>query len=163
MSQDPEIIRQNIAETQTQIGETAEALAYKTDLPSRARDAVNQRVDAIRGQVSDAFASVTDVAASAKETVGSAVAGIPSAGAGLRSIRSAAARNPLGLAIGSIAAGFLVGLCLPVSAVERERVGRLGERMTAQAKSAAVDAIEEGTAAVTHAIGDALSSTLPPA
>ena len=88
---------------------------------------------------------------------------MPSAGEGLRSIRSAAARNPLGLAIGSVAAGFLVGLCLPVSKVERERVGLLGERMTAQAKTAAADAIEEGKAAVTHAIGDALSSALPKA
>jgi hypothetical protein len=158
VSQDPQVIRQNIAETQAQIGETAEALAYKTDLPSRARDAVNERVDAIKGQVSDAVASATNVATSAKESVGNAIAALPPPGEGLRSIGSAAAQNPLGIAIGSLAVGFLVGLCLPVSTLERERVGRLGERMTAQAKSAASDALEQGKAAVTQAIGDALSS-----
>ena len=164
MNQDPEVIRQNIAETQTQIGETAEALAYKTDLPSRARDEVSQRVDAIRVQVSDAVASVTGVASNAKDSVGNAVAAMRSPGESLQKFGSAAAQNLLGLVIGSIAVGFLIGLSLPVSTLERERVGRLGERMTEQAKSAASDAIEQGKAAVTQAIGDAISgSTQTPA
>lgn len=81
---------------------------------------------------------------------------------GLGALRSAAAQNPLGLAIGSVAIGFLVGLCLPVTDIERERVGRIGERMTEQAKSAAADAIEQGKAAVTQAIGDALTNATRP-
>lgn len=60
--------------------------------------------------------------------------------AAMRTLRSAAADNPLGLAIGSIAVGFLVGLWLPVSALERERIGAVGERMTGLEKSAATDA-----------------------
>ncbi len=73
-------------------------------------------------------------------------------------LRSTAVQNPLGLAIGSVAIGFLVGLCLPVTDFERERVGRIGERMTEQAKSAAADAIEQAKVAVTQAAGDALTN-----
>ncbi len=36
---------------------------------------------------------------------------------------TAMARNPLGMAIGSVAVGFLAGMLLPVTAVERERMG----------------------------------------
>ncbi|HYL27967.1 MAG TPA: hypothetical protein VEW74_09050, partial [Candidatus Nitrosotalea sp.] len=97
----------------------------------------------------------------AKESVTNAAASLPSPSEGLQSLRTLAADNPLGLAIGSIAVGFLVGLCLPVSDIERERVGRLGEQMTEQAKSAASDALAQGKAAVTQAIGDALAGSGP--
>ncbi|MGA8097788.1 MAG: DUF3618 domain-containing protein [Candidatus Cybelea sp.] len=162
MSKDPDLIRQDIEETQFRMGETVEALAYKADIPSRARDAMNDRVDEIRRSVSGAIASVADAASGAKSTVANTVAGMPTPGAGVRTLRSAAAENPLGVAIGSIAVGFLIGLCLPVSDLERDRVGRLGERMTEQAKTAATDAIEHGKAAVTQALGDAISSAAQP-
>lgn len=67
------------------------------------------------------------------------------------------ARNPLGMAIGSVAAGFLAGMLLPVTSLERERVGRLGERLTNNARTVAVNALEEGKTAVSMVIDDALS------
>lgn len=128
------------------MGETVEAIAYKTDFPSRARDSINERIETIKGKVSDTFSSASD-----------AVAAMPNPAAGLRTAGSIASANPLGLAIGAVAVGFLVGLCLPVSDLERERVGKIGEQMTEQAKSAAAGAIEQGKAVVTQAIGDVIS------
>jgi uncharacterized protein YjbJ (UPF0337 family) len=163
-SQDPEIIRQEIDETRSRMGDTVEALAYKTDVPARARDAVSDRIEAIKGKVSDVIGSATNTlsgaASTAKATAQNAAAALPSsedAAEQLRAARSYAAQNPLGLALGAMAVGFLVGLCLPVSEIERENVGRLGEQMTEHAKSAAAGAIEHGKAAVTQAIGDALT------
>lgn len=163
MSQDPEAIRQDIQETRSRMGETVEAIAYKTDFPSRARDAVNERVETIKGKVSDTLASATGamsgVASSAKTSIDSARSSMPSGAEGWRTVNTLASANPLGLAIGAIAVGFLVGLCLPVSDIERERVGRIGEQMTEQAKTAAAGAIEQGKAAVTQAIGDVISGS----
>ena len=159
MSQDPNVIRQDIADTQARMGDTVEALAYKADVPARARDAVNDRVDALKSKVSGAVASVTSAVSDAQGAISTAAAAVPSPSESLSVVRSVAADNPLGLVIGSVAAGFLIGLCLPVSDLERERVGRLGERMTEQAKSAATEAIEQGKAAVTQAIGDAISNS----
>ncbi len=129
---------------------TVEALAYKTDVPARTRDAVNDRVEAIKGKVSDVVSAVKAVTSAATKTQS------------LGSLRSAAKDNPLGLAIGSVAAGFLIGLCLPVSEIERERVGRLGERMTEHARSAASDVLEQGKAAVVQAVDEAISSAASP-
>ncbi len=151
------------------MGDTVEALAYKTDVPARTRDAVSDRVEAIKGRVSDFVSSATgavgaagdaigDATSGAKEKAASAVAAMPSPSQAVQTIGTIASNNPLGLAIGSVAAGFLIGLCLPVSDIERDRVGRIGERMTEQAKSAAADAVEQGKAAVTQVIGDAISA-----
>lgn len=155
MSQDPEAIRRDIEDTQSRMGETVEALAYKADVPSRTRDAVNDRVETIKGKVSDAIGSATGVMRGAANALPSR----DDAAEGLRSMSSLAARNPLGIAIGAVAVGFLVGLLLPVSDIERERVGQLGEKMTDQAKAAASSAIDQGKAAVTQAIGDAITGS----
>jgi uncharacterized protein YjbJ (UPF0337 family) len=164
VSQDPEAIRRDIENTQSRMGETVEALAYKADVPARSRDAVSDRVEAIKGKVSDAIGSATGAvsgaASSVRSKAGSAASAMPSredAAEGLRTMGSFASRNPLGIAIGSVAVGFLIGLCLPVSDIERDRVGQLGEQMTDQAKAAASSALEQGKAAVTQAIGDALT------
>lgn len=127
MERDPENIRADIEATQARMSDTAEALAYKADLPSRAREAISERVETVKGSVADGVASVS--------------------------------RNPLGIAIGAVAVGFLAGLVLPVSDLERDRVGPVGEQLTENAKSAAASAIEQGKAAVSQAVTDALSGT----
>ncbi|HLX26675.1 MAG TPA: DUF3618 domain-containing protein [Candidatus Cybelea sp.] len=159
MSQDPEAIRRDIEDTQTRMGETVEALAYKTDVPARTRDAVNDRIDTIKGAVTGVAANVRASAANAASSAANAIPSREDAAESLRAMNSLASRNPLGIAIGSVAVGFLVGLCLPVSDIERDRVGQLGEQMTDQAKAAASNAIEQGKAAVTQAIGDALTTS----
>ncbi|GAC1459875.1 MAG: hypothetical protein NVS2B8_18810 [Vulcanimicrobiaceae bacterium] len=67
-------------------------------------------------------------------------------------------RNPLGLAIGSIALGFLAGLMVPISDFERERFGPIGDRLTAQAKDAANDMVTQGKTVVATAVASALKS-----
>jgi ElaB/YqjD/DUF883 family membrane-anchored ribosome-binding protein len=153
VSQDPEAIRRDIEDTQSRMGETVEALAYKADVPARTRDAVNDRVETIKGKVSDVIGSATG----AMRGAANAMPSRDDAAEGLRTMNSFASSNPLGIAIGAVAVGFLVGLLLPVSDIERERVGQLGEQMTDQAKAAASSAIEQGKAAVTQAIGDAIT------
>jgi len=150
--QDPQAIRREIEDTRSRMGDTVEALAYKTDVTARTREAVNDRVDTIKGRIGEAMSS-------ARNAVGSAASSAQqSAASATDAVRqSVVARNPLGLAIGALAVGFLIGLALPVTEIERERVGPIGEQMTDSAKSAAQSALEQGKAAVTQAIGDALS------
>ncbi len=118
-SNDPDAIRQDIDQTRERLGDTVEALAYKTDVAARAKDAVSDGVDAAKGAAAKALEA-------ARSTVAGVGARIPSshdAKAGVREAGSLAARNPLGLAIGSAAVGFLIGLILPVSTAARDRSG----------------------------------------
>ena len=52
--------------------------------------------------------------------------------------------NPLGLAIGSVAAGFLVGMLLPSTRVEDERIGSMADDVKAHATEVGQEAIEHG-------------------
>jgi hypothetical protein len=52
--------------------------------------------------------------------------------------------NPLGLALGALAVGFLAGLAAPVTDLEREKVGPLRDELVGRAKDLGTDAIEHG-------------------
>ena len=181
MDQDPEALKRDIEETRGRMGDTVEALAYKTDVPARTKDAVNDRVEGIKGAISGvvdsaksalggatasaqaATANAADAVADARSSAGDAVtqarAALPSSAEAkerFEKVRSLAERNPLGIGLGAMAAGFLIGLLLPVGEIEREQVGSLGEQMVDNAKATADNALEQGKAAITQAVGDAL-------
>jgi len=252
---DPNVIRKQIEETRERIAGTAEALAYKTDVPARLKENVAERVGSVKGALGDVAANVAhglsdagqtasavaadassklsqgvhDVSKSAKsnfddtasslddttsnvkskvadatdnvkgrvadatgnvkgklvDATGNVKGSLADASANVRAnvsgIGDAAQekiansgqatkslalntkgfleKNPLGLAIGSIAAGFLLGLALPVTDLERDNVGPLSEKVKDQAKSAASDMVAQGKAVVATAVTDALSST----
>jgi hypothetical protein len=43
MGQDPDAIRQDLAQTRSEVGETVEAVGDKADVPSRAKETVADR------------------------------------------------------------------------------------------------------------------------
>jgi hypothetical protein len=48
MGQDPGQIRNDIEETRARMGDTAEALGHKADVPGRAREAISDRVESVK-------------------------------------------------------------------------------------------------------------------
>jgi hypothetical protein len=61
-----------------------------------------------------------------------------------QTVGNASENNPLGLALGALAVGFLAGLAAPVSELERRTVGPLRDDLVERAKAAGSDAIEHG-------------------
>src|SRR5215211_3204680 len=59
-------------------------------------------------------------------------------------VKGAAERNPLGLAVGAAALGFVAGLLIPSTRVENERMGEMTDQVVAAAKETANDAVERG-------------------
>ena len=133
MGQDPDVIRKDIEDTRERMGETVDALGYKADVPSRTKEAVSGRVnsvkEAITGKASDlneATPGTQDVKHAARK------------GAGL------AQENPLGLAVGSIAVGFLAGMLIPSTRVEDEKLGEMSDDVIERAKQTGQEALERG-------------------
>src|SRR3954468_20105723 len=102
MSTDPNQIRSDIEQTRSQMGDTVEALGYKADVPTRAKESVQGKVDAVRSKITGATPDTGQVKGQARHAV------------------STAQSNPLGLAIGSLAVGFLAGMLVPETAKEHE-------------------------------------------
>jgi len=117
------------------MGETVEALSYKTDVKARVGDAITEKKDAIVGKKDQLVSKVTGAAPdpqAVKENAQQAV--------------SVAQSNPLGLAVGSIAIGFLAGMIIPVTQMENERLGPMADQVKSQASQSAQHALEHGKA-----------------
>ena len=133
MGQDPSDIRAEIAETRNRVGDQVDALSYKTDVPARVGDYVDDKKQAVKDTLSGAKNAVTGTASKA----------VPS-GQQVGRVKNTAERNPLGLAIGAAAMGFVAGLLIPSTRMENERMGEISDRVVDAAKDTAGDALERG-------------------
>jgi ElaB/YqjD/DUF883 family membrane-anchored ribosome-binding protein len=115
MGQDPGQIRDDIEATRARMGDTAEALGHKADVPGRARDAISDKVESVKSTFSGAKDSVSDATPSAGQAVGMAK------------------ENPLGLAIGATAVGFVAGLLIPATRVENQKIGPMADQVKGEA------------------------------
>ncbi|MDX6618430.1 MAG: hypothetical protein QOK36_816 [Gaiellales bacterium] len=144
MGQEPSEIRQQIAQTREEMGDTIDALGYKADVPARARDKVTGSVDraresvagtmdSLKGAVAGTAGSVKDATPDRKQVAGQAHHAV-----------GVAQKNPLGLAIGSAAAGFLAGMMLPATRVEDERIGAIADDVKEHVSEVGQEAVEHG-------------------
>ena len=163
MGKDSREIRQKIEETRERMADTIEALGYKADVPARVKDNLSERLETVKGVIGDAVASAKgalgETVAGAKESLGGTISdtkhalgdakeslGDSTAGnlAGAKRAIGFAAENPIGLVLGALAIGFLTGLLIPVSDLERERLGPLRDNLIERAKGATSELVEHG-------------------
>jgi ElaB/YqjD/DUF883 family membrane-anchored ribosome-binding protein len=133
MGQDPDAIRDEIAETRDRMGDTIDALGYKADVKTRAKENVSGKVDAVKERLGVAGARASDATPDAEQVKGQ-----------VRRAAGIAQENPLGLAVGAVAVGFLAGLLAPSSRVEDEKLGPVADRVKEQAKETGREALERG-------------------
>ena len=126
MGQDTGQIRQDIEQTRGRVGETVEALGYKADVPSRAKEAVSGRVETVKSKISGATPDSGDVKQGAHRAKG------------------IAQENPLGLAIGAVAVGFVGGLLVPSTRVEDDKIGPMADQVKEKAKETGQEAMDRG-------------------
>ena len=117
MGEDPDTIRDEIADTRERMGDTIDALGYKADVKSRAKDNVAGKVDSVKESLGLAGQKASDVTPDAEQVKGQ-----------VRKAAGLAQENPLGLAIGAVAVGFLAGMLVPSSRVEDEKLGPDGRQ-----------------------------------
>jgi hypothetical protein len=148
MGQDPDAIRQDIEQTRAEMGETVEAIGYKADVPSRAKDAVSEKVENVKSKVSDTATRAKEAVTGTTSQVSSRVAdATPSSGQVKQQARRTAGlakENPLGLAIGAAALGFLAGLAVPSTRVEDEKLGPVADQVKDKVKETGQEALDRG-------------------
>jgi hypothetical protein len=108
------------------MGETVEALGHKTDVTGRAKDAISGRVDSVKGKIGGATPDAGEMKDGARRAAG------------------IAQENPLGLALGSIAVGFIGGMLVPATRVENEKIGPLADTVKEKAQETGQEALERG-------------------
>jgi gas vesicle protein len=148
MGQDPDAIRQDIEQTRADMSETVEAIGYKADVPSRAKDAVSDKVENVKSKVSDTATRAKEAVTGTTSRVGDRVTdATPSSGQVRQQARRTAGlakENPLGLAIGAVAVGFLAGLAVPSTRVEDEKLGPMADQVKDRVKETGQEALDRG-------------------
>jgi DNA-binding protein YbaB len=162
------------------MGDTVEALGYKADVPSRVKEAVHDKVDTVKGTIGGVVDGVKDALSGAKQTVSDKVGDVTSSvtsnvsegvggiagkipsgadvkGAAQRGV-GIVAENPLGLALGALAVGFLAGLLTPVTDYEREKVGPIRDDLLERAQTVGGDVIEHGKQVLQDTVQGAVQS-----
>jgi ElaB/YqjD/DUF883 family membrane-anchored ribosome-binding protein len=132
MGEDPDRIRREIEQTRAEMTETVDALGYKADVKSRAKD----RVTGVKDRVVGATPDTGDVKHQARRA------------------KSVAEENPLGLAVGAVAVGFLAGMLIPSTRVEDEKLGQMSDDVIDRAKETGQEALERGKQVAQDAVED---------
>jgi hypothetical protein len=140
MAQRSDELKSEIEQTRAQMGETADALAYKADVPTRTKDWIGEKKDAVASTVSGATSKVGEVTPDGEQVSQS-----------VGRMKRLAERNPLGLAIGGAAVGFVAGLLAPSTRIEDERVGPMADDLKSTAADAGREALERGREVVQEA------------
>lgn len=133
MGEDPRAIRTEIEETRERMGDTVDALAYKADVKTRAKESVSEKVESLKSKVTGAKDSVADATPSGGDVKHTA-----------RRTVGVAQENPLGLAIGAAAIGFVAGMLIPSTRVEDEKIGPVADQVKAKAAETGQQAIDRG-------------------
>jgi ElaB/YqjD/DUF883 family membrane-anchored ribosome-binding protein len=144
MGQDPDAIRQDIAQTRAEMSETVEAIGYKADVPSRAKDAVSDKVENMKSKVSDTATRAREAVTGASDRAGEASPGRGQVTQAGRRAAGMARENPLGLAMGAAAIGFLAGLVVPSTRVEDEKLGPVSDQVMDKVKETGQEALDRG-------------------
>jgi hypothetical protein len=130
MGETPDHIREDIEETRARMGETVEAIGYKTDVKSRVKDSIVEKKDAVVGSADALVSRVSGVVPDRQQVKTSAQkVGV-------------SRQNPLGLAIAGAAVGFVAGTLIPSTTAEDEHLGEMSDQVGEKAREAGQEAFD---------------------
>jgi len=126
------------------MGETVEALGYKADVKTRAKENVQGKVDSVKDKITGATDAITGKASDAGSSVADATPDAQQMKHQARRAVGVAQENPLGLAVGAMAVGFLAGMLIPETRVEHEKLGPMADQVKDQVRQTGQEALERG-------------------
>src|SRR5215218_384077 len=126
MGEDPDGIRAEIEQTRAEMEGTVDALGYKADVKTRAKESMQDTRDSAKERVSETTPDREQFDRKARQAKG------------------LAQENPVGLALGAVAVGFVAGLLVPSTRVEDEKLGEVSDQVIEKAKETGQEALEHG-------------------
>jgi len=144
MGEDPDRIRADIERTREQMEGTVDALGYKADVKSRAKESLQETRDSAKESVMGTTRSMKEKLVGAEDSAGDATPDREQVKRQARQAKGLAQENPVGLALGAVAVGFVAGLLIPATRVEDEKLGEVSDQVVEKAKETGQEALEHG-------------------
>jgi len=123
---------------------TVDALGYKADVKSRAKESLQETRDSAKESVMGTTRSMKEKLVGAKDSAGDATPDREQVKRQARQAKGLAQENPVGLALGAVAVGFVAGLLIPATRVEDEKLGEVSDQVVEKAKETGQEALEHG-------------------
>jgi hypothetical protein len=115
------------------MSDTVDQLAHKANVPGRVKESITDKRDRLKHQMQGTASRVNDATPDASDV-----------NEGAQRVVGFAEENPLGLAIGGVAAGFLIGMLIPSTRIEDEKVGPMADDVKHRAAETGQEALERG-------------------
>jgi ElaB/YqjD/DUF883 family membrane-anchored ribosome-binding protein len=144
VGQEPDRIRAEIEQTRAEMTETVDALGYKADVKTRAKENLQDKKQSAKESVVGVKDKIVGAGDSVTTTAGDRTPDSEQVKHRARRAKSVAQENPIGLAIGSIAVGFLAGMLMPSTRVEDERLGPVADDVKDRMKETGEETLEHG-------------------
>jgi ElaB/YqjD/DUF883 family membrane-anchored ribosome-binding protein len=125
VGEEPDRLRAEIEQTRAEMSETVDALGYKADVKTRAKENLRDK----RESAKEAIVGVKDTDQLKRRA---------------RRAQSVAQENPIGLAVGSVAVGFIAGMLTPATRMEDEKMGTVADDVKGRMKETGQEVLEQG-------------------
>lgn len=156
MDQDRDQIRE-VEDARRRVAEDVRSVAENANVVERAKETAQSRMEDVKSAMGQRVQQVRDKLQDARDTVQE------SARENVRNLRMNPSDNPIGMLIAGVAVGFLIGLALPVTRFESERIGPIAQDMKDRARSAGNEVVRRGGEVIKETISagrEAASSSI---
>jgi cell division septum initiation protein DivIVA len=154
VAENPDAIRREIEVTREEMADTIDAMEYKADVKARAADKVTELRESVAERADSVLSSMKGTAQRMTEGMRGGMSDTTStmqretgemthrARSGMQRGKRMAEGNPLLVAVGAVAAGFLIGAALPGSPMEDQRIGPKSDEVKSQAMRRGSEMVE---------------------
>ena len=150
MDQERNEVRE-IEQARARVADDVRNVAENANVVERTKENVQGRIDDVRSTVGDKVNDVRDKLSSARDTLtgslGSAADNMQRNMSNMNPLE-----NPVAMLIGGLAIGFLIGMVLPVSRFESERIGPITDDVKDRMRQAGNEAMRRGTEVIKETI-----------
>ncbi len=123
-----------VEDARRRVAEDVRSVAANANVVERAKETAQNKVDDVKSAVGDRVQQTREKLADARDQMQDRV----------RNINLNPTENPIGMLMAGVAVGFLIGLALPVTRFESERIGPLAQDMKDKARQAGTEVVRRG-------------------
>lgn len=144
MDQERSEVRE-VEDARRRVAEDVQSVAYNANVVDRAKERAQDRVDDAKQMMSDRVRSAREKLESARDSMRDSMRNMP----------MNPTENPIAMMLGGLAVGFLIGMVLPVTRFESERIGPMTDEMKERMRQAGSEAMRRGTEVIKETIDSA--------
>jgi ElaB/YqjD/DUF883 family membrane-anchored ribosome-binding protein len=142
MDQDRDQLRE-VADARERVAQDVRSVAENANVVQRAKETVQGKVDDTKSSVTESLRSARDKLSDARDNVQTSMQ------TSMQNVRSNIGNtnileNPVAMLVGGIAVGFLIGMVLPVTRFEAERIGPIADDMKDRVRGAGTEVMRRG-------------------